>query len=441
MRTITSLWRHQRIWLLLMLASRLLLRSDAPAMDEDRTADTVRLSLPEAENRFLRTNLQLLAGRFSIEAARAQVIQAELWNNPNLSIEQNIYNPATRRALDFTPTGNTGVQLQQLIVLAGKRSKQAAIAAVNSDIAENSFRDLLRALRLELRTDFYDLYFLQQSLRFYDASIPALKKTIGATENIYQSRGILLSEVLRLKSLLFSLEGERLDINNQIDGIQTDLNILMHDTTNRDPYLIPEVPAGGLDTLDLRQISLDALVDSAMHHRPDYRTAQATIEADEQNLALQQAMRSPDVTIGGLWSRQGSYIPDYFALTVAVDLPIFNRNQGNIEAAEATLAADRLAAESARMKVRRDVKTAYDRARGADDLYRQADRTFPERYAALVQGTIDSYQKRNIGIIEFTDFYESYRTSMMGYFKLLGSRFDAIENLNYAVGTIVINSR
>ena len=183
------------------------------------------------KERFLKNNLQLLAARFNIDASKAAIDQAELWSNPNISIEQNAYNKFTKKFFDVTKTGNTEVQLQQLILLAGKRDKQIRLAEINTQIAENTFYDLLRALKFELRTNFFDLYFLQQSLAFYDETIPNVRKTVAATEAIYQKRSILLSEVLRLKSLLFSLENERLGLLNQASEIEHGMSVLLRDTS------------------------------------------------------------------------------------------------------------------------------------------------------------------------------------------------------------------
>ena len=203
--------------------------------------DTVALTLQQAEGRFLKNNLQLLAARFNIDATKAAVYQAELWSNPNIAIEQNAYNKFTKRYFDITKTGNTEIQLQQLILLAGKRDKQIRFAEINSKIAENSFYDLLRAFKFELRTDFFDLYFLQQSLAFYDETIPNVRKTVAATENIYQKRSILLSEVLRLKSLLFSLENERLGLLNSISETEHGLDVLLRDSSGSISYFVPQI--------------------------------------------------------------------------------------------------------------------------------------------------------------------------------------------------------
>ena len=109
--------------------------------------DSVKINLLQAEKKFLQNNLQLLASKYNINAARATIIQVDLWNNPNLSIGQNIYNKLTGKYFDVTKTGNTDIQIQQLFLLAGKRNDQIKIAEINTNIAEASFYNLLRTLK------------------------------------------------------------------------------------------------------------------------------------------------------------------------------------------------------------------------------------------------------------------------------------------------------
>ncbi len=401
--------------------------------------DTVAITLQQAEERFLKNNLQLLAARFNIDASKAAIDQAELWSNPNISIEQNAYNKFTKKFFDVTKTGNTEVQLQQLILLAGKRDKQIRLAEINTQIAENTFYDLLRALKFELRTNFFDLYFLQQSLAFYDETIPNVRKTVAATEAIYQKRSILLSEVLRLKSLLFSLENERLGLLNQASEIEHGMSVLLRDTSGSFLYFVPQLDRTMLDSLQIDTLSLQDVVATALEKRPDYKNAQTQVQYEDANLSLQKAMRIPDLTVGATYSRAGSYIPDYYALTLSIDLPIFNRNQGNVEISENTLEANKLLREYSRKTLEKEIATAYRKAMDTDSLFRAFDKKFTGEYKTLVEGMDADYQKRNITIIEFTDFYESYRTSMLQMNQLQNDRLDAFEGLNYAAGTSLIN--
>jgi len=178
---------------------------------------------------------------------------------------------------------------------------------------------------------------------------------------------------------------------------------------------------------------------TALEKRPDYKNAETQIQYEETNLSLQKAMRIPDLTVGGTYSRAGSYIPDYYALTLSLDLPIFNRNQGNIQISENTLEADKLLREYSRKTLEKEIATAYKKAIDTDSLFRAFDKKFTGEYKTLVEGMDADYQKRNITIIEFTDFYESYRTSMLQMNQLQNERLDAFEGLNYAAGTSLIN--
>ena len=400
--------------------------------------DTLKINLNSAEKEFIQNNLQLLASRFNISAAKASVIQAKLWNNPNLSIGQNIYNKITGKFFDVTKTGNTDIQLQQLFLLAGKRNDQIKLAEINTSISASSFYDLLRSLKFELRTDFYDLYFLQKSLKFYDETIPAVKKTVDATQNLYQQHSILLSEVLRLKSLLFSLENERLGILTQISGTENDLNVLLADSSGTRFYYEPALNKAELDSLNLNNFSLSDAVQAAYLNRPDLKIAESNVKYEKTNLALQHALAIPDITLGGAYSRAGGYVPDYLALTVSIDLPVFNRNQGNIQVSENNLEADKAALSQTKLSIRKEVVSAYDKAAEIENFYKNFDRSFTSQYKTLTAGMIENYESRNMTIIEFTDFYESYRNSMLQMIQLQDNRMDAFENLNYAAGKDLI---
>ncbi len=397
--------------------------------------DTVHISLKGAEEAFMRNNLQLLAGRFQIEASHAAVTQAGLWNNPTLGLEQNVYNQYSKKWLDVTASGNSGVQIQQLLVLAGKRAKQVRIAEVNAEMSELEFSDVVRVLKRELRIDLYDLHFLCQSLAFYDTSIAALSKTVELTENVYHQRAVLLSELLRIKELLFSLQNERLGLLTRIASAENEIRVLIGDTSAPARRYVPDLNPGQLEGFRPDSLTLSRMIALANENRPDLRKAEAAIRLEGTNLSSQKALAIPDVTIGGLWSRAGSYIPNYYALTLSIDLPFFNRNQGNIQVSERTIQANTLFLESLRASVRREVIEAYERVARADSLYHSFDRQFLVQYSSLFNGTVSDYEKRYITVIEFTDFIEAYRTSLVQMNQLENERADAFEELNYVTGT------
>jgi cobalt-zinc-cadmium efflux system outer membrane protein len=400
--------------------------------------DTVAITLPSAERTFLSNNLQLLASKYSVSAAEAAIVQARLWSNPNISIEQNVVNQETGRWFDVTSSGNTEIALQQLILLAGKRDKQVRVSEAGREIAELTFFDLVRTLKMQLRTDFYSLYFLRQTLRFYDESIPPLKNTVAVTETSYAKGSILLSEVLRLKSLLLALETGRLDVLNQITDIENDLHILLNDAARRNAFYAPQFDEGTSVASPMVLPTLDEITARALDARPDLKIASAVVRQEEANLSLQRALAVPDLTVGGRWSRAGNYIPDYYALSLSIDIPVFNRNQGNIAASENTLEADKASRERTQRQIEREISSAYYKLAAIDKLYTSFETKFPGQYAMLVESTVKNYRNRNMTVIEFTDFFESYRTSIQQYMQLQNNRIAAMEDLNFKAGADIL---
>src|SRR5438067_186058 len=99
--------------------------------------DTLRITLPQAEKFFL---------KYNIDAQRALILQAKAYPNPNFAYSVGIYNTNSHRYFDFSSNGEQIAQLNQLVLLAGKRNQNIAIAKTNVFLAEHDFLDLLRTL-------------------------------------------------------------------------------------------------------------------------------------------------------------------------------------------------------------------------------------------------------------------------------------------------------
>ncbi len=199
--------------------------------------DTLRLTLPETEALFVKQNLSLLAQKYNIDAARAQVIQARLFNNPEVQFSGNIYNPELRKAFDMSNrTGDYALEAHQLILLAGKRNKQIQLAETNVAMEESRFFDLIRTLSFSLRSDFYQLYFLQNSADSYALQIVYLESLNVVFQDLLAKGIVTLKDALRIKSLLYSLKAEQTSLQNQINDINAEMQLLIQ---NNSVYVVP----------------------------------------------------------------------------------------------------------------------------------------------------------------------------------------------------------
>jgi len=165
----------------------------SPALLAQGRLDTMTLRLPDAEKMFLDSNLQLLAQRYNIDASKALVMQAKLWPNPNFSAGHALYSGTLKQFFPLGANDETTFGLSQLILLAGKRNKQVKLAQANAVLTECQFFDLLRTLKYTLRTDFFNIHYLQQSATLYDAEIGALQQIVNAFRTAGR-QGLYLAE-------------------------------------------------------------------------------------------------------------------------------------------------------------------------------------------------------------------------------------------------------
>lgn len=425
---------HSFRWLLLLCISLTGIHATAQG---HRT-----LTLREAEQQFLSRNLSMIAARYDVAIARAAVITAGLWPNPELNIEYNVFNPTTRTwfplALNGTPIASQqSVSLQQLIELAGKRGKRVDVATLDQRTAEENVLDLTRTLLSALRSTALDLYHTDRKVEALSNGIRELDRTVAALNGI-QNKGVLpTQEIIRIRSLLFSLQQERSTLNMQRTEMEYGLRLLLRDSTNDTLRIALEQPDP--DTTVVGALNADELMLRTDTNRPDVRIARTLVEREAANLTYQRSLAVPDVKLGLLYDKWASAWQDYVGLTMAITLPVFDRNQGNIEAAQAGVDRNRSILELTTSTARRDVTSAVNKLRTATDIYTA---TVPLARAGLTSAmttVLDAYQKQALDITQFTDMYTSYKTSLIQMIDVRNAWFQSAVDLNAAVGSDVVS--
>lgn len=400
-------------------------------------ADTSGLTIEAAENQFIKNNLNLLAQQYNIAAAKAAVLQARFLPNPNFAFQQALVGRAAPSNGEMIrPFEERTFQIQQLILLAGKRNKQVDFQVINAEMAECQFGEILRALSFQLHTTFYEMYFLQQSWEMYQSEIGVIRRLVVAYQEQYQKGNIPYKEVVRLQSFLFSLESEQQSLRIQLTEDEATLKILLADNTAT--YIVPVSAEADLNLRSPSSLQLSELTAIANQNRSNQKLQEASVRLEKSNLNLQRALATPDLMVSYFYDRAGSYVNHYSGLTLSVDLPVFNRNRGNIKVAENRVLASEKYKQQTGVVLDNEVLKALVQAQDSERMFRAFDPDFLNNYQRLIAGVIENYQKRNISLIEFTDFLESYKNSVIQLNTLRNARQQAFEQLNYVVGKKVI---
>ncbi|MBN8852612.1 MAG: hypothetical protein BGO55_02545 [Sphingobacteriales bacterium 50-39] len=401
--------------------------------------DTLRLDLPTSEKTFLDSNLQILAQRFNVDATRALIIQARLWPNPNINISQGAYNTQTHKWFQIADPNDAeqSVQLSQLILLAGKIKKQTRIAETNFHLAEYGLYDLLRTLKLALRSTFFNIYYLQQTAKVYDEEISSLKTIVAAFEQQVGSGYVAEADVVRVQAQLYSLQSEYQTLVDNINDQESQMRLLLQAPPT--VYILPLVDTAALDAADPHRYDLQTLVDSAYNHRTDLMIARGNLLLSRQNYSLQRALAVPDLTVGTGFDRHGSYIPNFNSLSLGIDIPIFNRNQGNIKSARINIDMNRTQLQLTQKTLEEQVMRGLQKAIDADKLYRQINPAFAAHFDKLAAAMLDNYKLRLVRLLDFLTFYDSYKQNVVQLNTILFNKVNALENINFLTGADFFN--
>lgn len=401
--------------------------------------DTISLSVNDADKRFLDSNLTLLAAHYNVDANKALIQQAKLWNNPILSTDQNVYsnNHFFEHGKDYdgAPKGQYFIQLQQLILTAGKRGKQINLATTNAQISSLQLQDLLRNLRFQLHNDYYNVGQLLSSRKLLLAQAARVSNLQTAMYAQYKAGNIAQKDYLRIQALYISLQQDVAEAARNIVIAEEDLKMLLMMPGNT--FIKPSDSTSDDASLSLPD-SVDGLVQTARQNNAYYLLQKSQEHYGEQNLAYQKALRSPDVTLGPEFDKNSNYTPNYIGLGVSLPLPLWNRNQGNIKAAQFNVSQQKTQVEAVDAQLQTNISSAYQRLLLIYNLNNSTQKDFYKDYNGLFNNMVKSYQQRQISLLEFLDFADSYQQAQARLLEQQNSLRLAKEELNYQVGTDVI---
>ena len=399
--------------------------------------DTVRLKLVDAEKMFLDSNFLLLAQKYNVDAQKALILQAKLWPNPNFSISHGLYSGTLNRFFPLGINDETSAGLSQLILLAGKRNKQVKIAQANARLSEYQFFDLLRTLKYTLRTDFFNIYYLRQSAGVYDEEISALRQVVDAFAQQQGKGYIAEKEVVRIRAQLYSLQSEYNDLVNQVNDLESELKLLLQ--VKPGIFVVPQVDSAATASLKPGTYPLTTLMDSAYRNRTDLQIARANTDINKLTYSYQKALAVPDLTLSLGYDEQGSFLTNFVGIGASIDLPFFNRNQGNIKSAKALISFSEATQKSTEATVEQNVNRSLQKAFAQDKMLQTIDPKFSGDFDRLMHEMLVNYQKRNISILDFLDFYDSYKQNILQLNSIQFNRISAFEDINFYTGTNFFN--
>jgi len=282
------------------------------------------LTLSKALSAALKGNTELASFAWSIRMAEAEQLQAGLLPNPEIEAELEEFGGTGGAAgLDGA---ETAIVLSQVVELGDKRAARAALAAHERKLAGWDYETARLAVFSAVAERFIDVLVLQEQVVLAGENL-ALARRVQATvgKRIAAGRGVAI-EKTKADVAVAMIDIQLKRTERQLLASRAALAATWGSTTPAFGRL-----AGTLETV--RPVPPLERLAGLIEQNPDIARWDQELAQRRATVDLARANGVLDMTVGAGWRYANESNDQTFIVSVGVDLPVFDRNQGEISKA------------------------------------------------------------------------------------------------------------
>jgi outer membrane protein, heavy metal efflux system len=384
----------------------------------------------------------LLAARQRLAIAEGRLKQARLRPNPTLDSEYG-----SPKFLAGEPEFDFSVGVSQTFELGGKRSRRVAVAQLELQQVRAEVLALERGLAAEIRAAYTNALAAARQLDVLERLIAADEEVVRVTEARLKE-----GDVAPLDVNLVKVEADRLrvqaiqaksDLETQLLQLKTLTGADVAESLRLAPQ--PERPP----RLDL---GLGELTELALRERADLQAARLGEQLGTARINLARANAVPNVSASVRFSRSKGIVDlpgplngsnfagdldNELTFGVSVDIPVFNRNQGEIASATGERLQATRQREFLESAIKRDVAVAYRKYRAAaEQLVLYTTQILP-RSEENLRSVRAAYGFGEFSVFEVVNEQRRLTENVTGYNQSLRDYYAALAELEAALGVTI----
>jgi cobalt-zinc-cadmium efflux system outer membrane protein len=390
-------------------------------------SETISFTYEEGKSKMLKENVRLMAEYYNLDIAEAEIQQKRLWDNPLFVWNAEMYSLAENNYFNFA--NQKLLQIEYSFSVSGKRINAIKEAKIAKEIALFALSDVMRGLVLEYSNAFYEFIELQEmndllieSASQYDRLIE--QYTLGSELGVNSE-----SELVRLKAEKQTILTDINENEKELLALELTLRMLMNYRSG-----VKLVAKKDLSLINPK-ISEDQLVGAALNGRPDLKIAQKNISLYQATLKKEKSEIVPNINLGYQPHDQGSnHVRPYVGMVFEMDIPVFNRNQGNIAKAKIQIDQSSLLLQYKTEEVKNEVLMAMETFKRTQELKNSYNLELIDQMEVLAKNAKINYESKNISLYEYIDFQRSYIENKLNYIQANRKFNEAINLMNFVVG-------
>jgi cobalt-zinc-cadmium efflux system outer membrane protein len=431
-------YESMRAWFLVgprLGAGLLAIALPATAAAQAPAAPLARVSMADAVRLALEHNHALRAQRLNVDISKADEVTAALKPNPVFtSTNENfpIFAPSDLFSWDnFANNQNFVESFAYLFERGGKRAKRTLVAQDTTTVTTRTTADAERQLVFQTQQGFIGVLLAKSVLQLAQENLKNFSTVVDVNRERVRAGDLAESEFLKISL-------QQLQFQQDVAGAEVGLvqaKAALRQSVGFEGLAEPFDVDGDL-AYTKYGVTLDDLTRDALAARPDLLAAQSGVKLAEDTQALAYGNRARDITAGVEYDRAGPL--NAVGFSISVDLPIHDRNQGNIAHSKIAVTQANEAEAQARSAVLTDVISAY----AAFQTNEKVVSLFQSGYLAQAQQSLDVttyvYQQGNGTLLDLLDAERTYRSTQLAFRQALAAYMTSVQQINFAVGRQVV---
>jgi cobalt-zinc-cadmium efflux system outer membrane protein len=391
----------------------------------------VMVSLDDAIQMALQHNHSLLAARTTIQQNEAEETTANLRPNPVVLGDSQffpIFQPSQFSADYIDNTAQFDLGVSYLFERGKKRQHRLLAARDQTAVTRSQVADNERGVTFNVASLFINVELAESTLELAEQDLKGFQDTVDIGEARYKAGDIGENDLLKLK--LQKLQFET-DVSSaklaRVQGLSDLRQLLGYESIG------PDYDVAGSFDFHAVPGNLEDFQSKALQNRPDLRAARLGVAAADSQHELQKAIGKKDVTGQISYTHLGD--TNDVSLFGQIQMPIFDRNQGEIARTGFAITQAQEQEKLANGQVLTDVRDAFESLRSNDQivgLYRSG-------YLNEAQESLEisefAYKHGAASLLDFLDAERSDRAVQLGYRQALAAYLLVVEQLREAVGT------
>jgi outer membrane protein, heavy metal efflux system len=393
-----------------------------------------RLTKEQAVTLALERNRTLRAQRLTVDQSRANEITAGLKPNPVFTSSNADFPVFTPSQLTLSNLANNQTfteSLSYLLERGGKRDRRLQAARDATELTARTVDDAERQVRFEVGQAFVSILLAKATLEFARQDLADFSEVVELNRRRVTSGDLSEGDFLKieLQKLQFEQDVSAAEVA-MVQARAALRQLVGYDTVAEDFDVVGQLAHRAT------AVSLEALEREALTARPDLRAAEVNTKLAGSTVALARANRARDLTLETEYDRNGPV--NGVGVGMAIEIPVHDRNQGEIARSQFALAQARESESAARFAVLTDVVNAHAAFSTNEKVVSLYESGYREQARQSREISRYAYAKGATGLLDLLDAERTYRATEIAYRQALAAWMTSAEQVNFAVGKQVI---